>query len=64
MNRKYVDCREQPSESKCTITILDDDEDELIEAVVQHACTVHGHTDSPEFRQQIRQAIKTGAPAA
>jgi predicted small metal-binding protein len=64
MDRKYVDCREQPSESKCTIAISADNEDELLEAVVQHACTVHGHVDTPEFRQQLRQAIKTGAPTA
>jgi predicted small metal-binding protein len=64
MDRKYIDCREYPSESKCTVAISADGEDELVEAAVHHAIQVHGHTDTPEFRQQLRQAIKSGAPAA
>ena len=30
MSRKYIDCREFPSESNCTIAISADSEDELI----------------------------------
>ena len=37
MGRKYVDCREMPSESNCTVAIAADSEDELLEAAVQHA---------------------------
>jgi len=62
MARKFVDCREFPSESKCTVTIAADSEKELMEIAVQHAVTVHGHTDTPEFRQQLRKAIKEGTP--
>ena len=58
MARKYVDCREQPSESHCTVAIAADDEEELIEAAVQHAVTVHGHEDTPEFRRQLRGSFK------
>jgi predicted small metal-binding protein len=64
MARKYVDCREMPSESKCTIAIAADSEDELVEAAVQHAKAVHGHEDTPEFRQALRGAIHEGTPPA
>lgn len=62
--RKYIDCREFPSDTKCTITIAADDDKELLEAAVQHAVSVHHHQDSPDLRSQIRQAIHDGAPAA
>ena len=62
MTRKYIDCREYPSESKCTVALSADTEDELLEAAVQHAVAVHGHEDSPNFRQQLRQLFKDGAP--
>jgi predicted small metal-binding protein len=62
MSRKYVDCREVPSESKCTVAISADSEKELIEIAVQHAVKVHGHQDTAEFRQMLKQAIKEGSP--
>ena len=63
MDRKYIDCREYPSESGCTIAISADTEDEVVEAAAQHAAKVHGHQDSPELRQQLRTMVKEGAPA-
>ena len=62
MARKYIDCREYPSESKCTLALSADTDDELLEAAVQHAVAVHGHEDSPQFRQQLRQLFKSGNP--
>jgi predicted small metal-binding protein len=62
MARKYVDCREMPSESKCTVAISADSDKELIEVAVQHAVQVHGHQDTKEFRQMLIQAIKQGSP--
>jgi predicted small metal-binding protein len=62
MARKYVDCREIPSESNCTIAISADSDDELLEAAVQHAVAVHGHEDDAELRGMIRQGIHEGAP--
>ena len=62
--RKYIDCREFPSESKCTIAISSDSEQELIEAAVQHAVAVHKHSDTPDLRAQIRTAVREGAPPA
>lgn len=64
MSRKHIDCREFPSESNCTIAISADSEDELIEAAARHAVQVHGHTDSPELRDQLRNVVKEGEPAA
>ncbi|KAF0192788.1 MAG: hypothetical protein FD165_558 [Gammaproteobacteria bacterium] len=62
MGRKYMDCREMPSEKNCTIAIAADNDNELLEAAVQHAVSVHGHKDSPEFRKQLRGAFKKGTP--
>jgi predicted small metal-binding protein len=57
MPRKIADCREFPSESKCTLTIAGE-EDEVVRAAALHASDVHGHKDSPELRQQIRGMLK------
>jgi predicted small metal-binding protein len=62
MARKYIDCREVPSESKCTVAISADSEKELMEVAVQHALQAHGHKDTPEFRRMLKKAIKDGSP--
>ncbi len=59
MERKYIDCREYPSEMNCTVMIAADGEAELLEAAVQHAVAVHHERDTPELRDQIRALIKT-----
>ena len=64
MPRKYIDCRNYPSDMKCTVALSADSEKELLEAAVQHAVAVHGHQDTPEFRKQLRGAFKDGAPPA
>lgn len=64
MPRWYVDCRDYPSESKCTVAISADSESELLEAAVRHAVEVHGHQDTQQFRGQLKQAIKRGTPPA
>jgi len=46
----------------CSVAISADTEQELMEAAVQHAIAVHGHQDTPEFRQQLKQVIKEGEP--
>jgi predicted small metal-binding protein len=63
MARKFIDCREYPSETKCTIAMSADSEDELVEAASQHAVAVHQHADSPELRTMLRSAVKEGSPA-
>lgn len=63
MSRKYIDCRDFPSESGCTVAISADSEDELVEAAALHAVQVHGHQDGPELRAMLRDGVRTGAPA-
>ena len=73
MSRKVADCRRYPSESNCTLTIIGE-EGEVVEAAAQHAVAMHGHEDTPEFREQLKGFIEdeeswkasepTGAPAA
>lgn len=58
MARVFVDCRDYPSESKCTVAISADRKEELLEAAVQHAIAVHGHHDSPELRQELGKMIR------
>lgn len=62
MTRKFIDCREFPSESNCSIAIAADSDQELLEAAVQHGVAVHKHEDTPEFRQQLKQLFKEGTP--
>ena len=62
MARKYIDCREFPSDSKCSVAISADSEAELLDAAAQHAVSVHGHKDSAEMRGQLRKLFKDGTP--
>lgn len=64
MPRKYIDCRAYPSEMKCTVALSADNEQELLEAAVQHAVAVHRHQDTPELRQQLKSMFKDGASPA
>jgi predicted small metal-binding protein len=58
MGRKFIDCREYPSEMNCSVFMSADTEAELLEAAVQHAVAVHGHTDTPELRDTLRSLFK------
>jgi predicted small metal-binding protein len=62
MARKYIDCREFPSDINCTVALCADTDEELMEAAVQHSVAVHKHQDTPEFRQQLKQLFKDGSP--
>jgi predicted small metal-binding protein len=62
MARRYIDCREFPSETHCTVVISADTDRELLEVAVQHAVSTHGHADTPEFRRELTQAFREGAP--
>ena len=55
--RKVMDCRTYPSEKNCTLSI-EGTEEEVLEAATQHAVTAHGHTNSPELREQLRTLMK------
>ena len=55
--RKYLDCREYPSESNCSLKISGT-EDEVLEAACAHAVSVHGHENSPGLRSELRSLLK------
>ena len=63
MSRKTIDCREFPSEMNCTVAISADTADEVVNLAAMHAVRTHGHTDSPELRAQLSDAIKDTALA-
>lgn len=56
MARKFVDCREVPSESRCTLRISGEEE-EVVRAATLHAVDVHGEKDGPELRSLIRRSL-------
>ena len=55
--RKSVDCRDYPSDKGCTLK-LSGSEEEVLDAAVQHAVSVHGHENTPEFREELRGMLK------
>jgi predicted small metal-binding protein len=55
--RKSIDCRDYPSENNCSLKISGREE-EVLDAAVQHASSVHGHENTPELREQIRSMLK------
>jgi predicted small metal-binding protein len=54
--RKMVDCRRMPSERNCSLTIAGTEE-EVLTVAVRHAIEEHGHSDTPELREKIRQGL-------
>jgi predicted small metal-binding protein len=57
MGRKVADCRDFPSDAGCTLTISGS-EDEVLDAAVAHAVSAHGHEDTDEVRQWLRENLK------
>lgn len=55
--RKFIDCREFPSEKNCSVKISGS-EDEVIDLAVLHATSFHGHENNPELRDEIRNLLK------
>lgn len=62
MTRKYIDCREFPSDTNCSVALAADSDQELLDAAVQHAVAIHQHEDTPELRAQLKQLFKEGTP--
>ena len=58
--RKSIDCRNYPSEKNCSLKISGTEE-EVLDAAVEHATSVHGHKKSPELRNQIKSMLKDEA---
>jgi hypothetical protein len=63
MTRKYIDCREHPDDTGCTL-YLSGQEDEVVRAAAEHAASVHGMQDTPELREQFRGMLKEETAAA
>ena len=57
MARKMADCRRFPSDNNCSLVIIGE-EDEVVRAAGDHAVSVHGHEDTPEFREEIRAFLE------
>ena len=45
MTRKFIDGREFPSDTNCSVAISADSEEELLQAAVEHAVSVYHHSD-------------------
>ncbi|MFF0433341.1 DUF1059 domain-containing protein [Streptomyces sp. NPDC004327] len=63
MTRKSTDCRDFPSVSNCTMYMAGE-EDELLKAAVAHVIAVHGHTDSPQLREEVKASMKDPVPGS
>ena len=57
MARLMADCRRFPSDSNCSLVIIGE-EDEVARAAAEHAVSMHGHEDTPEMREQVRQFLQ------
>ncbi len=64
MTRYNIDCRDYPSDVKCSVALSADTKEELLEVVVQHGSKVHNYEDTPEFRENIVKEFKEEAPSA
>lgn len=60
MERKWIDCRDHPDDTGCTL-YLSGEEDEVVRAVTEHAASVHGMEDTPELRERFRSMLKDEA---
>jgi hypothetical protein len=60
--RKVMDCRDFPSETGCTLTIVGR-QMEVLQAAAEHAVSTHGHVDGPELRAQLLTMMKDEVPA-
>jgi predicted small metal-binding protein len=52
-----ADCRRWPSDKDCSLTIIGE-EAEVIDTAAQHAVSAHGHEDTPELREQMREFLE------
>lgn len=55
--RKVIDCRWFPSETKCSLC-LTGTEEEVLKAAKEHAISSHGYEDSPKLMEELREIIK------
>jgi Protein of unknown function (DUF1059) len=53
MTRKWIDCRDFPDGSGCTL-YLSGEEEHVVHAAAEHAISFHGAEDTPELREWLR----------
>ncbi|MCM2278089.1 MAG: DUF1059 domain-containing protein [Oligoflexia bacterium] len=63
MARKYIDCRDYPSDIHCSLKISGEEQD-VIRAAAEHGASVHGYQDSGEFREKLRGMLKDDTEAS
>jgi predicted small metal-binding protein len=56
-----ANCGKYPSEKNCQLVLMapEDQREELLNTVVDHAVKCHGHEDSDELRTQLNNFIET-----
>lgn len=59
--RYVVDCGRTPSATGCTL-VISGREQEVLDCACQHAVSAHGHPDTPELRENIRQMMQEAEP--
>lgn len=57
MSRVMADCRRFPSDTNCSLTIIGEP-DEVLRAAADHAASAHGHADTPELLEQLRELLE------
>jgi len=62
-NGKWIvaNCGKFPSEKNCQLVLMAPEEqrDDLLDAVVNHAVKFHGHADNNELRNQLNTILET-----
>ena len=56
--RKVADCRKFPDEENPGTLTISGTEEEVLDAAMQHAVAKHGHQDTREFRQELRESLE------
>ena len=57
MTRKWIDCRDFPDETGCTL-YLSGQEEHVIDAAAEHAVSCHGAEDTPELREWLHSHLR------
>jgi predicted small metal-binding protein len=58
----FVSCRRIVDDGHCTVEISAENEEELLEAAVEHAYACHAEEDTPALREQIRNNFAACRP--
>jgi len=60
----YLVCKKKTNGSKCSTAIAADTKEDLVEAAMQHALSVHGLPETRGLKDVYKGSIKKGAPPA